>query len=250
MGRNTGKWIGGLAGFFMGGPLGALVGMMAGKYFIDENDLSSLNEDDFRRNPNRDAQYMFWVSVSVLSAKLSKADGQVTPEEVNVFRSFLNRNRIDSELQKHLAEVFNEAKQDAHDYHAYADDIYKVMRHDRNVLSEIIMLLVNIAQADGVFHPNEKQMIISIARSFRMSEYDLHRFFAMSEPAEDPNKIYDVLGIKKGATKTEIKSAYRKLVKEYHPDKLRSQNVPDSVIENAKKRMREINDAYDKLMKM
>ena len=250
MGRNTGKWIGGLTGFFMGGPIGALIGVVAGKYFIDDNELSSLHEDDFRRNPHRDAQYVFWVSISALAAKLSKADGKVTPEEISVFRSFLNRNNIDRELQSHLADVFNEAKQDAHHYHAYADDIYAVLRHDNSVLGEIIILLIDIAQADGFVHPNEKQMILSVAQRFRIPEYQLHRFFAMTEPKEDPNKIYHVLGLQPGASKDEIKAAYRKLVKEYHPDKLHAQNVPDSVIQNAKKRMAEINSAYEKLMKM
>ncbi len=58
---------------------------------------------------------------------------------------------------------------------------------------------------------------------------------------------YDVLGVGREATTTEIKRAYRKLVSQYHPDKLVSQGLPDEMMEMSKKRVREINAAYDKI---
>jgi len=71
----------------------------------------------------------------------------------------------------------------------------------------------------------------------------------MAQPKEDPNKIYDVLGVQPSATQEEIKKAYRALVKEHHPDKLQAKGVPESVIEHSKKRMIEINNAYETVMK-
>jgi molecular chaperone DnaJ len=56
---------------------------------------------------------------------------------------------------------------------------------------------------------------------------------------------YDVLGIKPGASQDEIKSAYRKLIKQYHPDKF-----IDNPLKNlAEEKMIEINKAYDALTK-
>ena len=56
---------------------------------------------------------------------------------------------------------------------------------------------------------------------------------------------YEVLGIKPGATPDEIKSAYRKLIKQYHPDKF-----IDNPLKNlAEEKMIEINQAYDTLAK-
>jgi molecular chaperone DnaJ len=56
---------------------------------------------------------------------------------------------------------------------------------------------------------------------------------------------YKVLGIKEGASYDEIKRAYRELAKKYHPD--RYQNNP--LADLAEEKMREINEAYDALMK-
>lgn len=56
---------------------------------------------------------------------------------------------------------------------------------------------------------------------------------------------YEVLGIKPGASQDEIKSAYRKLIKQYHPDKF-----IDNPLKNlAEEKMIEINEAYNALTK-
>lgn len=56
---------------------------------------------------------------------------------------------------------------------------------------------------------------------------------------------YEVLGLRKGASKDDIKSAYKKLAKQYHPDQFDDNPLRDL----AEERMREVNEAYDYLMK-
>jgi curved DNA-binding protein CbpA len=55
---------------------------------------------------------------------------------------------------------------------------------------------------------------------------------------------YEVLEVKEGASKDEIKSAYRELVKKYHPDQYGNNPLRDL----AEEKLREINEAYDYLM--
>jgi DnaJ like chaperone protein len=241
MGKNTGKWLGGIAGLFMGGPIGALIGIFGGK-LVDDINNETYSQDSYS------AEEVFWISVTALAAKLSKIDGQVTNEEVQTFRKFLNTNRISSDRQNALGKVFNEAKRSTFDYEAYAADIYRIMNHDHQVLGEIITLLTKIAQSDGYFHPNEKRMIYSIAFQFGFSEYEVHQHVAMAGNFEKEEDFYEVLGLQKGASKDEIKKAYRKLVKEYHPDTLHSKGVPENIITEAKNKMIKINEAYKKLI--
>ena len=54
---------------------------------------------------------------------------------------------------------------------------------------------------------------------------------------------YEVLGVKQGASQEEIKSAYRRLVKQYHPD----QYVNNPLKDLAQEKLAEINKAYEML---
>ena len=242
MSKNSGKIFGGLTGLFLGGPLGAILGYFAGSWF-DKNMM--LEEGGDRAyNP----QFVFWAGVSVLAAKMSKADGQVSNAEVDVFRQFLAQQGVDNHTKKNCAEIFNKSKDTSEGYQAYARDIYKIWYHDRQILGEIFIMLVNIAMADNYLHPNEERILIGIASEFGFNKHDYDRLMAFVKPS-NPDRIYDVLGVSKSDSLAVIKKRYRELVKENHPDRLESKGVPPSVIEDAKNRMQEINDAYDKIVK-
>lgn len=59
------------------------------------------------------------------------------------------------------------------------------------------------------------------------------------------NNPYEILEIKPGASDTEIKAAYKRLVKKYHPDKYQNNPLADL----AEEKLQEVNEAYDYLMK-
>jgi curved DNA-binding protein CbpA len=55
---------------------------------------------------------------------------------------------------------------------------------------------------------------------------------------------YEVLGLSRGASKDEVKSAYRKLAKKYHPD----MNENNPLKDLAEEKFKEIQWAYDEIM--
>lgn len=60
------------------------------------------------------------------------------------------------------------------------------------------------------------------------------------------NDPYAVLGVSSSASDEEIKKAYRELVKKYHPDNYANNPLADL----AEAKMKEVNEAYDAIVKM
>ena len=62
--------------------------------------------------------------------------------------------------------------------------------------------------------------------------------------AKSKRDPYEILGLSKDATFSEIKKKYRELVKKYHPDILMGKGADEEIIQEGTKRLQEINEAY------
>lgn len=242
-----GKVIGGVAGFAAGGPIGAIIGAVAGHHVVDKQSRNNgLNQDD--------KQVAFTTAVIVLSAKMAKADGHVTRDEVNAFKQLFH---IVPEDVATVASIFDEAKSSSEGFEPYAEQIGQMFRSDWNVLEEIIGALFHIAKADGKIHPGEVQYLRQVALLFGFSDRDFDRLQTIylggwqgeggrSVRADD---AYEILGVAKESTEAAIKKAYRNLVRENHPDMLMAKGMPEEFIELANEKLAKINDAYDRIKK-
>ncbi len=233
-----GSLIGGMIGFSLGGPFGMLLGsLIGGKIYRAKGSIN---------NSFAQPQQIFALSLIVLSAKLSKADGQVSKEELIAVKDKLKipENEIDQ-----VGKIFNKAKNESTGYKPYAEQIAQIYRGNLNVLEEVINILFYIAEADGNISQAELVMIEDIARIFGLSE---SQFNSLKESRKSSDKLnpYIVLESNPDDSLTEIRKRYIKLSKEHHPDLLLSKGVPPEVIEESKKKMRSINSAWDQVQKL
>ena len=233
-----GSLIGGMIGFSLGGPFGMLLGSLIGGKISRAK--GSIN------NSFAQPQQILALSLIVLSAKLSKADGQVSKEELIAVKDKLKipENEIDQ-----VGKIFNKAKNESTGYKPYAEQIAQIYRGNLNVLEEVINILFYIAEADGNISQAELVMIEDIARIFGLSE---SQFDSLKESRKSSDKLnpYIVLESNPDDSITEIRKRYIKLSKEHHPDLLLSKGVPPEVIEESKKKMRSINSAWDQVQKL
>ena len=233
-----GSLIGGMIGFSLGGPFGMLLGSLIGGKISRAK--GSIN------NSFAQPQQIFALSLIVLSAKLSKADGQVSKEELIAVKDKLKipENEIDQ-----VGKIFNKAKNESTGYKPYAEQIAQIYRGNLNVLEEVINILFYIAEADGNISQAELVMIEDITRIFGLSE---SQFNSLKESRKSSDKLnpYIVLESNPDDSLTEIRKRYIKLSKEHHPDLLLSKGVPPEVIEESKKKMRSIYSAWDQVQKL
>ena len=234
-----GSLIGGFVGFSFAGPIGALIGSMIG------GRMSSSRRPGFQQSFAQ-PQQMFAISLIILTAKLSKADGYVSKEELIAVKQKL---KIPEHEIDQVGKIFNKAKEDSLGYEPYAQQIAQIYRNQPAVLDEVINILFYIAEADGNVSESELVMIRNIANIFGISN---SQFNGIKESRKSSDKLnpYIVLGCDPSDDFTTIRKKYLKLSKEHHPDVLVSKGVPKEVIEESKKKMRAINSAFDTIEKM
>ena len=234
-----GRLLGGAAGFALGGPIGAILGVMAGSAF-DRKKQSSFN---FSQISQEQKQQIFTISFIVLSAKLAKSDGQVTNDEIQAFKEKFNVPK--SELSK-VGKIFNEAKKDVYGYKQIADQVGLVFANNKILLEEMLNNLFFIAASDGQISLKEVELLRSISQSFLIDENTFQRIFQMNlkNNTSDPYRILDV---KREDSDQEIRKKWIQLNKEHHPDNLIAKGMPKEFIEQSNKELAAINLAYDKI---
>lgn len=241
-----GKIIGGTLGFAIGGPLGAILGAAAGHVADRKGAFGGGGDAPRIKAPRERLQVAFTVAVVTLAAKLAKVDGQVTRDEVSTLKRIFH---IPESASGEIGAIFNEAKKDSEGFEPYARQIAMLLRGNPAVLEDLLGALLMVAHADGVYHPKERAYITEVGRIFGFSPDHIRRIEStfISGGSADETDPYEVLGVTSKASDSEVKSAYRKLLQENHPDKLMSQGLPEEFIEVANKKMAEINAAYDRI---
>ena len=161
--------VGGMMGFIILGPLGALVGSVLGSRMS--------NSSVTRKNPNNfDHQLAFFAALFACLAKIAKADGQVTTDEINKIEDFISKKfNLNGEERNFAINIFQKAKDDNVSFDSYASQLAKLLKQSPNSLVIFYELLFELALADGVLHPNEEKLLKRVPKIFGFSDqlYDL-----------------------------------------------------------------------------
>ncbi|MCV3272948.1 molecular chaperone DjiA [Roseobacter sinensis] len=197
--------------------------------------------DRLRSPPERSVA--FTIAVIALGAKMAKADGQVTRDEVTAFKEVFH---IAAQDEQGAARVFNLARQDVAGYEEYATRIRDMFSAQPETLRDLLEGLFHIAMADGFYHPNEDAFLERVTEIFGLpqAEFNSLRVRFAPDAYRDP---YAVLGVTPDASLDEIRKAWRRLVRENHPDAMMARGLPEEAMQLAQKRMADINRAWDEI---
>ncbi len=252
-----GKIIGGVIGLFRGGLLGALVGALLG-HLVDRFLAGIVGVGA--------TQKAFYDALFASLGHLSKADGRVTETEIRMVESLMQQMRIGGEERQRAIRLFNLGKQADFDLGAALQPFvqHSVVRQDLRRM--FLDILIQAAWSSGTVSPAEQAVLQGVALALRIPG---ELFAAMMQARGAPagaygdggagarrrtvtsapslDQDYAQLGLTRQASDAEVKRAYRKLVSQYHPDKLVSRGLPEEMMEVAKNRVREINTAYDRI---
>lgn len=187
----------------------------------------------------------FTIAVIALGAKMAKADGLVTREEVTAFREVFT---ISDEDEGQAARVFNLARQDVAGFEEYARRVRRMFDDDAEPLCDLLRGLFHIAMADGEYHPAEDEFLGRVAEilGFDARRFRQIRAQFVAGAERDP---YEVLGLPHDATLAQARAAWRAQVRETHPDRLVARGLPEEAIKMAQSRLIAINAAWEQISK-
>jgi DnaJ like chaperone protein len=204
--------------------------------------------DRLRSDPAPQQSVGFTIAVLALGAKMAKADGTVTRDEVTAFRRIFT---FPAGEETHAARVYDLARQDIAGFDAYARKIArlfnpdgrKICADDHHVLVDILEALFQIALADGSYHPGEDAFLTHVADAFGLDDrcFRIVRSRLVEGAPRDP---YDVLGLPRDASKAAARKAWKDLVRGTHPDILQARGVPPEAMKLAERRLQLINEAW------
>ncbi len=234
-----GKIVGGTIGFIVGGPLGAAGGAFLGHKFLDSGQTLTRHEG---------IQANYFVALFSMLGKMAKADGVVTADEVEAVDDIMkNTMKFGDDQRKFAIKIFNEAKDSNYTFENFAENFYKMNANQPNMLFTMLNMLFEIAGADGILHPNEEVLLENAKHIFKISDHDFENLKKRHFPTITSDKYYAVLNCTSADSNETIKSSYRKLVQEFHPDKIANKGLPEEFNLFAKTKFQEIQDSYDYL---
>ncbi len=239
MAAKLGALFGGGLGWAFGGPIGALVGAVVG-YMWDS--ASSKPGTHKATSGKGTSQGDFYISLLVLSSAMMKADDKVLKSELHYVKQFL-RSQFGESQTTEMLKILQDLLQKEVDLGPVCNQIKGFMSHAQRL--QLVHYLVGIANADGHIHEKEWSLLESIARRLNVNHTDLESLYAMYQV--DNDRYYRILEIEKGASKDEMKKAYRKMVKKFHPDKLG--DIGEEAKKTAIEKFRMVQEAYDELNK-
>ncbi len=247
-----------LLGFVTLGPTGAVIGFIVGYYF--DRALTNF-QSHFDPTKRRQVEQILFASVFQLIGRMAKSDGRVSEDEIEVTETLMKRMRLTEEQRLQAIEWFKLGARPDFDVDAALTEFMNVCRPYPDIKQLMLVYLITMAISDGDFHAEEESILRRVALHLGYSETAFEHILRMAQaqdffhgnqqgqPAgasvDSLQKAYDALGVDASVPDQDLKRAYRKLMSQYHPDKLAGQGVPEEMIKVATERSQEIQAAYD-----
>ncbi len=197
--------------------------------------------ENLKRPPEKSVA--FTIAIIALGAKMAKADGEVTRDEVVAFRQVF---QIPPKDEAAAGKLFNLARQDVAGYDIYAGKIAQMFDDDPVILRDLIEGLFHISMADGHYHPAEDSFIEDVSRIFGLPNQLFTCLRSRYVPGAAPDP-YSVLEINHDASIEDIRKAWKRMVREVHPDNLVARGLPAEAIALANTRLITINNAWEEI---
>jgi len=195
-----------------------------------------------------------------LVAKVAKADGKIDALEAELVGiMFDDISAVFPEPSKTkdiLKQIFDEEKDKFDNIEEISHRLGKAIKRDTAKQHQFMGFLIQLAFVDGEVSDSEDEVLQTIAQGFEFNPEAYHAIFDQFEkmmqnihPKANISDAYKLLGVNESDDIGVVKKAYRKLVRQYHPDIIKSQGKDEAYMQEATAKTQEINQAYEMIKK-
>ncbi len=253
--------VGGVFGFMVGGPLGAILGASIAHQLGDNADIPSINASEASQ-----AQMAFFVATFSVMGHVAKANGRVCPEAIAFAKRVMDEMRLDASLRATAIDLFQQGKQVDFQLDHVLAQFYQACRHRQELIQRFLEIQLQIAIVNGTLTSSEDDLLWRIGNRLRIPRFHYqrvkmqlltqHYFYQQKSgmtKTRQPSSLaeaYQVLGLTPAANQTEVKQAYRRLMSQHHPDKLAAKGLSEDRMTLAKEKTQQISKAYETIQKL
>lgn len=252
----TGKVIGAVLGFTVAGPVGSFLGALVGHQF--DQGVAGQYGTRLGGGPSALTQQLFFEVTFEVMGHVAKVDGRVSEEEIRVARRIMHGMRLAPEQVRTAIDRFTAGKRAHYPLPERLGELRARMGSRRDLARAFVEIQLQAAIGGGEIAAEKRQLLWQLARSFDIGRVELAQMEALirahfhhgsrqSSSVVDLDGAYRVLGVEPSASDKEVKTAYRRLMNQHHPDKLVSRGLPESMVSLAEQKTHEIRAAYDQI---
>jgi len=264
----VGKLVGGILGYMVGRFPGMLIGLIIGHFYDQAVDSRRARP---RGTPLEVSERFFTATFEVMG-HVAKADGRVSEAEIAAARKLMRELNFDGP-QIHIAIGFyTRGKSPDFDLEGSVERLVTAVGNQPHLLRAFLELQVRAALEGVDMQGAARDVIFRLAELLDISRLELAHMEAVlrlrreqfrqgngqgqrhggGAGAQTPPRggmqleaAYQILEVDPKATNAEVQKAYRRQLSKHHPDKLKANGLPESMLEHAKQRTQQIIEAYE-----
>ncbi len=267
----AGKIIGGTLGLLALGPIGAALGAFIGHQF----DSGQISVAMFTGGPDpRLVNQLFFPTAFRVMGHIAKADGRVTEQEIASARAVMHAMHLQPDQIQAAIGYFNEGKQPEYDLDAALARLRASIARTPDLAQFFVEIQLQASIAGNGLSEVPRARLQRVAMLLGLSANDFARLESLlrfrqgasmgagagageygpgsgaglgaaAASQERIAQAYSLLEASAQMTDEDVVKAYRRQMSRHHPDKLKANGLPQSMLERAKERTQQIQAAYE-----
>ncbi len=218
-----------------------------------------------------DPHAVMFTTTFLFLGHFAKCDGRVSEQEIALAEAIMMHWPLNPSQRQEAITLFQQGKRGDFNIDSTLTTFYKHCKIYKRLIRRFIEMQLRMAYADGLPSPAARVLLAHLCQQLDFSPTRFEALEAFIRRHQTPYRVepkipknhqtakrratfnpaileaYNLLGVEIDANEEQIRLAYRRLLSQYHPDKLVSRSASPEQLQQATEKTRQIKTAYDRI---